>query len=455
MAMVCVAAGVAGTVWARGGDDGPDYPSAWDPKVQQFVEIVEKERDLEFKHPVHVDFLSEEKFREKVTSDEEDITEEDRAELKRTTSLFRALGLVEGKLNLFDSINDLHGSGIVGLYSYDDERIRIRGTKLTPAVRSTLVHELTHALQDQHFELGARMNSLEDNPTGRGALSSIAEGDASRIETEWRKGLSKKELTALERSSTRQLSGANEGTKGVPEVFKTLMSAPYVFGEALLRVAVDEGGERAVDNLFRSPPKTEEQQLDPWTLVEDHEGYLNVKAPSLPDGEKAFDDGSFGSIGWLVVLSERIPAEQAITATDGWGGDAYVAFERDGVSCVRMTYAGDTPRDVAQMQGALSAWVNRLPGQASVRRDGGMLAFESCDPGANAASVATGGSMKAVKLALTRTYASVELKEAGMPTEVARCSSDRLVRAFTTAELNNPKLNPVRVRAVIAPCVVG
>ena len=222
------------------------------------------------------------------------------------------------------------------------------------------------------------------------------------------------------------------------------MSAPYVFGEALLRVAVDEGGERAVDNLFRSPPKTEEQQLDPWTLVEDHEGHLNVKAPSLPDGEKSFDDGPFGSIGWLVVLSERIPAEQAITATDGWGGDAYVAFERDGVSCVRMTYAGDTPRDMAQMQGALSAWVNRRPGQASVRRDGGMLAFESCDPGTNAASVATGGSTKAVKLVLTRTYASVELKGAGMPTEMARCSSDRLVRAFTTAELNNPRLNPLR-----------
>ena len=216
MALVCVAAGVAGTVWARGGDDGPDYPSAWDPKVQQFVEIVEKERDLEFKHPVHVDFLSQEKFRDKVTSDEEDITEEDRAELKRTTSLFRALGLVEGKLNLFDSINDLHGSGIVGLYSYDDERIRIRGTKLTPAVKSTLVHELTHALQDQHFDLGARMKSLEDDPTGRGALESIAEGDASRIESEWRNGLTKKEQAALERSSSSQVRARTRARRVSP-----------------------------------------------------------------------------------------------------------------------------------------------------------------------------------------------------------------------------------------------
>jgi hypothetical protein len=179
-----------------------------------------------------------------------------------------------------------------------------------------------------------------------------------------------------------------------------------------------------------------------------------VKAPSLSEGEKSFDDGPFGSIAWLILLAERIPPEQAITATDGWGGDAYVAFERDGVSCVRMTYAGDTPRDVLQMHGALSAWLRRLPAApASVRRDGAMLVFESCDPGANAASVATGGSTKAVKLVLTRTYASAELKKSGMPTKVARCSSDRLVRAFTTAELNDPTIDPLRVRAVIAPCL--
>ena len=454
MALVCVAAGVVGTVWARGGDEGPNYPSAWDPKVRQFVKIVERERGLEFKHPVHVDFLSQKKFREKVTRDEQDVTKKDRAELKRTTSMFRALGLIEGKLDLFESINDLHGSGIVGLYSYDDERIRIRGKKLTPAVRSTLVHELTHALQDQYFDLGARMKSLEDDPTGRGALQAVAEGDASRIETKWRSRLGAKGKTALDNSSERQLKGVNRGLKGVPEVFKTLMAAPYVFGEALLNVAEEEGGDRAVDNLFQSPPRTDEQQFDPWTLIEDHQGYLNVEAPRLAEGEKAFDDGPFGSIAWLLMLSERIPPEQALTATDGWGGDAYVAFERQGVSCVRMRYAGDTPRDVLQMHGALSAWVKRLPGApTSVRRDGRMLAFESCDPGSDAASVATGGSTQAVQLAVIRTYTSTSMMKQGVPKKAARCSADRIVHAFTMAELTDPTPDLGRIRSVIGPCL--
>jgi hypothetical protein len=66
--------------------------------------------------------------------------------------------------------------------------------------------------------------------------------------------------------------------------------------------------------------------------------------------------------------------------------------------------------------------------------------------------VVAGGSMKAVRMVLSRTYLSVQLKNTGMPTGVARCSADRLVRAFTMAELEDPAMAP-RVPAVIAPCV--
>ena len=86
-----------------------------------------------------------------------------------------------------------------------------------------------------------------------------------------------------------------------------MMAAPYDLGQALLAVAVQQGGDREVDDLFRSPPRTEEQQLDPWTLIADHQGLLTVPKPDLPDGAKSFDDGAFGAADWLMVLSERVP----------------------------------------------------------------------------------------------------------------------------------------------------
>ena len=64
-------------------DDGPDYPAAWNPRVQKYVDIVEDERGLEFKHPIHVDFLSVKDFRRKVTVDGEDLTDKDREEIKQ------------------------------------------------------------------------------------------------------------------------------------------------------------------------------------------------------------------------------------------------------------------------------------------------------------------------------------------------------------------------------------
>jgi hypothetical protein len=60
--------------------------------------------------------------------------------------------------------------------------------------------------------------------------------------------------------------------------------------------------------------------------------------------------------------------------------------------------------------------------------------------------------MEALTLALTRTYLSITLVKAAVPVAVARCGADRLVRAFSVAELNNPKLKPQRVAQVLVPC---
>ena len=464
LSLVLVTAAAAVGVWAFArdpGPKGPPHPAKWDQRVQKYVDFVEKKRALKFEHPVYVDFLPDAEFKEQVTSDADDLTEEDRKEIEQATGLLRALGLVEGDLDLFDKSNELQGSGVIGFYSYDDERLRIRGTEITPAVESTIVHELTHALQDQNFDLGQRFEELDKADDANSSAASdgfraLVEGDARRIEGKWRDSLSEAERAALDKEQKKGAKNFDDEAKDVPEVLKAMQAAPYELGQALLAVAVQQGGERAVDDLFRSPPKTEEQQLDPWTLIADHQGFLTVPAPELADGEKALpgdDAGAFGAVGWLMVLAERVPLEQALTAADGWGGDAAVGYERDGVSCLKANYRGDTPEDLDQMQAALKAWVSKGPkGVATVTQDGMTLGFTSCDPGKRTAKVAAGKSMEALTLVLSRTYLSLELVKQGLPLPMARCGADRLVRAFTTAELNDPHLDKQRVLQVLAPC---
>jgi hypothetical protein len=457
LAVVVAAVVVFAVVRQQSGSDGPPHPSTWDPRVQKYVDFVEKERHLHFTHPVYVDFLADAAFTEQVTSDRDELSKDDLEELDQYAGMLRALGLVEGDVDLFDKSNELHGKGVIGFYSYEDERLRIRGTEITPAVESTIVHELTHALQDQNFDLGQRFEELDeaDDANSSAATSgfqALVEGDARRVEALWRDQLSDKERARLDKEQRAGQEGFEQDAADIPEVMVTMLAAPYDLGEALLAVAVQQGGDRAVDDLFRSPPRTEEQQLDPWTLVADHQGFLNVPAPELPEGAKSFDDGDFGALTWLMMLSERLPAAQALTAVDGWGGDSYAAYDLDGVSCVSVDYRADTPQDLAQMKGALQAWVAKGPkGSAGVRKHELTLDFHSCDPG-TAAKVASGRSKDALVMALRRTYVSLQLVKAGLDVGVARCGADRMVRAFTPAQLNDPHLDPARVLRTIQPC---
>ena len=424
----------------RSDDDKQSYPDKWDARVLPYVKIVEKERGLRFFHPIEVEFLSDEAFKKDVTADKEDLTDEDRKEIEQATGLLRSLGLIEGELDLFEQFNTLQGSSVIGYYSYDDERIRIRGMSLGPAAKSTLVHELTHALQDQHFDLGKRQKAFEedDDDAASTAFDALVEGDAERIQTAYRQNLSEKQRAALDRDQNKSFRDSSKQTTEVPEIFKTFMSSPYTLGEAMLALAVKLDGNDAVDRLFRDPPATDEHLLDPWTLIADHQDAIKVDEPKLEEGDDEFDSGDFGALGWYVVLAERVPLLDALDAVDGWGGDAYVAFERDGVSCVRVNYRGDTERDVTEMRSALTTWVDALPGgPASVRLDGDQLMFESCDPGKET-GVGKHDSQSAIDLAVTRTYTAFIVLRAGAPEAASRCFANRAVHDLTWQKLLDP-----------------
>ncbi|NHA01827.1 hypothetical protein G5V59_25040 [Nocardioides sp. W3-2-3] len=139
VALLVVGAATAAGVWWL--QRGPDYPDQWDAKVKPYVDYVEKERGLKFEHPVYVDFLTDAEFDKQVTSTDGDLDENDREEVRRFEGMLRALGLLPAGVDLLDAVNELSRGSVIGLYDDEDERIRMRGTTLTPPVRSTLVHE--------------------------------------------------------------------------------------------------------------------------------------------------------------------------------------------------------------------------------------------------------------------------------------------------------------------------
>ena len=425
-----LAAGAAAAYFAFA-DRGPDHPSKWDPRVAPLAEFVTHERGLEFDHPVYVDFLTEAAFEEKVTSDEAALDDEGREGLRQATAMIRALGLAGPDVDLFKASNDLAGSSILAYYDDEQERITVRGTALTAGLRATLVHELTHALQDQHYDIGELLD--RDSVSETGIYRALIEGDAERIETAFTDLPSDEGPADAAEPAEEELPVPTD----IPPFLTAMFSAPYSLGEPLVRLIVAEEGMAGLDGALRMASLTDEHLFDPWSLLDGAPPALDVAPPPLRDGERELDRGVMGSVAWYLILESRIDPVVALDAVDGWGGDAYVVFERGEQMCVRIAYEGDQPADVEQMGGALMQWVTAMPsGAASLARDGGLLTLESCDPGGGAtAPVEPDESL--LLLPVLRAVSSAEIAEDnGDATPVfTRCYVNRIVRETSRGEL--------------------
>jgi hypothetical protein len=314
------------------GNDGQE-PVAWDPRVQDLVRFVEAERGLTFDHPVPVDFLTPEEFRDELTTEATDITPKDRREIEATEAVMRALGLLEGDIDLLDELNRFSTEGVAAFYDPARERVFVPEGPLTPSLRTTLVHELTHALQDQHFDLSA----LEDEAPGDEASAerALLEGDAQRIEQAYVQSLSDDDMAQYREESKRSSDEATAALAGVPSLIRAFFEAPYVLGEGLMAALLLDGGQERIDRAFEDPPTTEEQLLDPFTFLEGDEP-IDVPTPVLEGGEDQVDAGDLGAITWYLMLADRLDPHVALDAVDGWGATPTSSTgRRSGSACAR------------------------------------------------------------------------------------------------------------------------
>ena len=428
--LVVAVAAVAAVLAVRARDEDDDRPSVtgWDRRVVELAAFVEDERGLRFDHPVRTEFLSEAEFRKEVTDDVE-LTAEDADELRHLEGIFRALGLVSGKLDLVAATNTLKGEEIIGLYDPEADRILIRGDRITIGMRPTIVHELTHALQAQHHDL----ERDHDRSGAEIAFASLVEADAMRIEDRYVASLSPEDQRAVEQARVAQIDEID--LEGVPDILSELFSLPYVLGPPFIEALLDDGGEDAVERAFRSPPVSEEQVVDPSAYLT-VEVPAKVATPKLRKGERRVgvaDD--FGMVSLLLVLGERIPFAQAWAAVDGWSGDASIGYRADGDDCIRIRVALDTPADAEELLVATQQWAADRTG-SSVTRSGRTVDLDSCDPGLEAdAAVAPPERPRTFELLQLRLELVKSLVASGAADPIATCVADTVLREHDPAQL--------------------
>lgn len=299
-------------------------PSAEDRVLERLPELiafVEQERGLQMRRDVPVDVLADAAFVRALHEGEVE-PDDDAPDLGAT---YAALGLLDEGADLGEEVTASLDETVTAFYDPHAERVVVRAGLAGQELDGVLVHELTHALDDQWFHTGR--DSLYDL-TERGlAFSSLLEGSALRVELAWWERQPFDEDVELEDPEPQDQDPAEEPDVDV-DVVEADLDFPYSAGLALVDALLAEGGQERLDEAFRFPPLTSEQVLHPelmgtgWPVV-----------PPLPDGEGTrVDEGVLGERGLALLLG--VDPLEPDGAQVGWEGDSYATWESpDGERC--------------------------------------------------------------------------------------------------------------------------
>jgi hypothetical protein len=346
-------------------------PADLDAVVLDIEKFVERERGLTFKNPVDVHLAGEGEFQSRLLKD----FDKERPGLVEEQEVLRAVGLVDPGADVVADYRSLLEIGVVGFYDPESKQLVVRGTDTTPYVREVLAHELTHALDDQWFDLNRPQYDNADDDTGFGFLG-LTEGNARRIEDAYVSSLSSSEQ-AQAFVEQEDLVSQHPEVFQLPAILLTLLQAPYDDGPQFVDAVLAAGGQAALDNAFRTPPVSSEQILDPKKYVAG-DVPIEVATPAA-DAPSPSNDGVIGELLLREMLFDSLPSSAAVDrAVSGWGGDHYVTWtDASGASCLRDAFVGDTPADTSEMVDAITQWAGDH--QATVNTtDPGSPSFTVC-----------------------------------------------------------------------------
>jgi hypothetical protein len=305
-----------------GGSQAPAEGSA-PPIVSTIERRVERIRGLRFTDHVPVDAVT---HAELVRGLRQTFDAAYPAALFHRRSLaWATIGAVPAGAEIRTELERFASSQVIGYYDEVSKYLVFLGTDdPSPTQLITLAHELTHALDDQHFGL-LRLDKLSAECADESfeAALALTEGDATYVMTAY----AQRYLT-LEQQLGIVGEGGGSPTAGIDPFILRLEVWPYTAGQAFVQSLVESGGETAVDRAFRHLPASTAQILHPSAYPNDTPVAVDVAqlAPELGEGWRDLDVQETGAAWLSILLGLRIDQDRASGAVDGWKGGLYRAW---------------------------------------------------------------------------------------------------------------------------------
>jgi hypothetical protein len=326
---------------------------------------VEQMRGLKFIHPVIPDAVTHEQLVKGLLKSFD--TSYPKALYDRRSQAWQTIGVIPQGTSIRHALENFGSSAVIGYYDTLTGKLVFIGTKdPTPYERDTLAHELTHAIDDQHFGL-ERLDQLGATCQDEASAASVAvvEGNAYYIQLQYVRQF----LTPDEQVEFLQevnASGAGSSA-GIPPFILQLQQWSYTQGLQFISALVAKGGETAVDHALTDLPVSTEQIIHPERYPNDVPTPVDV--PDLgPKLGHAWTDLDVEGIGeeWLsLALALRLSSSEAASAAAGWDGGISRARSDGTHVAVVLSTVWDTTADAAEFARTMGEWIDAGNGQAA------------------------------------------------------------------------------------------
>ena len=344
-------------------DPRPDLPASVSPldpaqadELLPLIDAAQAYRGLDLLEPLSAGRQTQSAARATLASlMAEEVPPEEAATAER---LLRMLGLWRTERGLTDVLLDVLSSEVAGYYDPEKDFLAlvegvgdILGDDFetmdeAAAERmsgSIWVHEIGHALQDQHFDLdvvaGTEDELLSDRSLARQAL---IEGDASLVMFSYVMGSPLERFPQVNAlvsdfiaspQEMASVAGSGDALLDAPAFLGEVLVFPYLRGMTFCLAVRQAGGQKLLDHVFRSdPPRSTEQILHPEKWLEMRDDPVEITVPdfsSLLGGRRRLTADDLGELTTAIVLAERLGSGQrprADQAAAGWGGDRIVLY---------------------------------------------------------------------------------------------------------------------------------
>lgn len=341
--------------------------------IDSAIREVEEVRGVRFDRPVEVVTVPRADLRKTL---EAQIAKSSPIPVAEYLEVLRALQLLETESGALDRLMELYEAQVLAFYDPETKKYTTfdaapGGAAMPEMMRDAVaVHELTHALQDQKFDAGARLKALEKDWDAQLAYHAVLEGEATFVMLAallGRMGVGIEQITGNDDvvSAIAAMGALNPGMPAeAPPYFVESLKFPYLRGLELVVAMYRRDGWKGVDRLHANPPRSTEEVIDPQLYL----ARTEAPAAGACADRKAMLATTLGAFHWSFLLGEE--------AAGGWASDCVRITRNAKGFDVEGTSAWDSEKDATEFAAALETLLGakKLP-KRKVQRKGSAVTF--------------------------------------------------------------------------------